>query len=818
MHRIVGMNRWLVAVFVAMLSALPAWSQQATGPDQVRILAIDVEGVASEFDRAFIVQTSGLQEGQSVTLPGDAAISDAIRNIHDLGLYSDIQVVETRRLEDGIFLSIRVQSQPKLAAYRIDGLRRKHVSDIEERIPLIVRSPIMAGAVERSVQHIANYLSENGFPLATVQVERIPREDDPSSIDLIFNVDRGPRVEVGELAISGNTEFPTWRLKSKMETKEKTWWRFWGRENFDNKLFQEDLDLIRTVYAEEGFYDARIVRDSTYMTYRNGDPVYIVEVDIAEGTRYAIRDINWEGNTIYTDEVLTSSLGLQEGEYFNQTLFEENLYGNKRSNDVASMYMNQGYMRFNVMPSIRVVGDSLDVNLDVFEGDTYRFGDIYIAGNTKTKEHVIRRELITVPGNTFGRDAIQESIRRLMQLSYFAQESLAAGPGIEVNDADKSVDLTYNLEESSSDQLELSGTWGRFGLVLQLRFTFNNFSGQNLFKRDEWRPLPSGDGQKLSVAVQTNGRYYQQYSLSFTEPWYRGRPRQIGGSLSYSSVSQSPFSYYATGELKTASAAVFYEQRLKWPDDLFAASMRLGYQFYDNQGWLSTLPRGISQQVTLRPALSRNSTDHPFFPSSGSKMNLSLELAPPLGDLIQYHKWRFQSTWNMPLAKKLSIGFSTDLGAIGSLTGEEVAFERFVVGGSPFETQGYYNYFGKDIVYMRGYPIASLGPRLDDEPVGGRILTKYATELRWIAIQSEQLQAAPYLFLDAANTWNNHRTYDPLSLYRSAGMGVRMFMPILGLIELAYGYNFDTFVSPTRNHSGGQQWTFQFSLGQGFGQ
>src|SRR5690606_17595152 len=304
---------------------------------------------------------------------------------------------------------------------------------------------------------------------------------------------------------------------------------------------------------------------------------------------------------VYSDEALTNALGFEKGDVYNAKRLQENLYANRNSTDVMSLYTNQGYMRFNATPSIRVVaGDSLDIHFDVYEGDVYEFGTINIAGNRKTKEHVIRRELYTIPGQRFSREAIQESIRRLQQLSYFNAEQLATGIETNINEEAKTVDLTYKLEEVGSDQLELSGTWGQFGLVLMLRFGFNNFSVQNLFDGSAWRPLPSGDGQKLSVGIQTNGRYYQNYSLSFTEPWFRGRPTPIGFSLSHSRYSRLPYYYYYydnQDELDdrsfyTTSARFFLDRRLKWPDDRFNMSTGIGYQYYGNNRMFSSLPEG----------------------------------------------------------------------------------------------------------------------------------------------------------------------------------------------------------------------------------
>ncbi|RMH59834.1 MAG: outer membrane protein assembly factor BamA [Bacteroidetes bacterium] len=816
----------LLAVGSAAAQVMPPVVSNTAGPyeqppQELEILGISVEGVENENTRTYVLQSSGLAVGQRILVPGDPALGEAIRNIYKLGLFDDVKIVEEQRAGEGVFLAIRVTEVPKLRDYTFTGIKKSHRKDLQKEVPLIKRMPVRVSDIERAEQIIRDFYEEKGFLLTRVDVERTVNED--NSVDLTFKIDRGPRVEVGDIVIRGNETVSERKLRKQLkETKEDRWWRFWKKETFKEQAYEEDLQKLLQFYNDNGYYDAQIVRDSIYLV-EDGEPEVVVELTVHEGPKYHIRNIEWEGNTVYPDHVLTQSLGFQKGDVYNASRLQENLYGNRRSSDVASLYMNRGYMRFNAQPQIQVVeGDSLDLYFDVFEGDVYDFGTISIAGNEKTKEHVIRRELYTIPGQTFSRDAIQESIRRLMQLSYFSQESLADGPGINIDEQRKVVDLSYTVEEVGSDQLELSGTWGRFGLILMLRFGFNNVSIQNFFKKGAWRPIPSGDGQKLSLGIQTNGRYYQSYSLSFTEPWFRGRPTPVGFSLSHSRISRNPYTYLSTvtstGRFITSSARIFYEQRLKWPDDMFNSSTGLRYQYFSNRDWDPFLPQGVSQEVTFQQTLSRNSLDNPMFPSSGSQVQLTLEVAPPVADFIQYHKWRFKTNWNVPIVPKVSLGITSDYGYIGSLTGDEVRFQRFYVGGSPFETQGFYYFFGSDIVYMRGYPARAIGPRREGDPEGGTILNKYGAELRWVAIQSPQVSAAPYLFVDAANTWDSFSTYDPTKLYRAAGVGARLFLPILGMIELSYGYNFDSFDPVSSRHDGSKRWLFQFSLGQGFGQ
>ncbi|MDE2729992.1 MAG: outer membrane protein assembly factor BamA [Bacteroidota bacterium] len=804
--------------------------RMAMVPTEYEIVGISIEGVETETMRNFVLRNSGLAIGQTITLPGDQAIAEAIRNIYELRVFSDVKILEEQRAGTGVFLVIRVREEPQLSTYTFTGIKKKHRRDLEKELPLFKGSRVRPADTERSIQVIRDYFSKKGHMLSEVEVTRTPGE--ANTVELEFAVEIGPKVRIREVRVIGNETVKSSTVRRKMKkTKARGGWAFWRSAKFDRLLYEEDKANVVSHLNNKGFYDARVVADSVWLDTTGEKPGLIVELEVKEGARYHIRNIDWEGNTVYPDQVLSTALGIESGDTYNAKRLEQNLLSNQQSSDVSSLYMNRGYMLFRVEPEVRVIeGDSLDLHYDIYEGDIFRIGEVSIAGNEKTKEHVIRRELYTVPGQTFSRELIQETIRRLSQLNYFDQEKLGAGPSIDLDQEDKEADLIYNFDEVGSDQLELSGTYGRFGLILMLRFAFNNFSAQDIFDGSSWRPLPSGDGQQLSVSLQTSGRQYQSYSLGFTEPWFRGRPTPVGFSLSHSRF--NGYSFYGYGyyddfanddgtKFINSQARVFYEQRLNWPDDKFSTSTTLGYQHYFNQNFTYALPTGHSQQITLRQALTRSSIDHPVFPNAGSTFSLSAELALPIQDFIQYHKWSLKTSWNVPLISKLTMGFSGDFGYIGSLTGDDVLFERYIVGGSPFDVQGYRNNFGKDIVYMRSYPARVLGPRRNSEAVGGRILNKFTSELRFLAVQTPQLTAAPYFFMDAANTWDRFATYNPTQLYRSAGIGARLFLPILGMIEIAYGYNFDQFVpigGSEGKHDGSNRWMFQFTLGQGFNQ
>ena len=657
-------------------------------------------------------------------------------------------------------------------------------------------------------------MQDKGFRTATVTAERRPADDGRTTV--AYAVERGPRSQIAEIRFEGNEAFSDSRLRRTLKNSpEKRWWRFWKRETFDQAGFEQDLQALARFYKDRGYYGAYVTRDSVYVDPDDPDRL-LIDIGVVEGPKYAVRDVVFEGNTVYSDAQLTQALGVSPGDTYDFSKLEKNLYYSPDHSDIASLYTDRGYLRFDVDQRVELApGDSLDLYYEIREGEVYEFGAVQIAGNTRTKEHVIRRELRTIPGQPYSRQAIERSVRELSQLNYFDPTSFGNGPGIDVDDQDQTVDLTYRLAETSSDQLELSGGYGgSAGVLLTARVTFNNFSIQNLLK-GKGGGLPSGDGQQLSLQVVTSGKFYQNYSLSFTEPWFRGRQTPVGFSVGFSDFRSRSSDY----RVARGYGRVFYRQRLQWPDDFFSTGTNLGYQLYDisgiDGGTLSSgLPEGVSQEVTVSQSLTRNNVNNPLFPSAGSNVGLTVSVAPPIPGFIQYHKWDFKNAWYAPLTRKLSASIEADFGYIGSLTGDDVEFQRFLVGGSPLETtQGSARGFGKDLVFMRGYPLEAIGPRQDGDAVGGRILNKYSAELQFVALQTPTLSAAPYLFFDAGNAWDSFSDYDPSNLFRSAGFGAKLLLPILGPVDLNYGYQIDSFDAVNNTDNGAPQWRFQLSLG-----
>ena len=799
-------------------------------PTSYEILGISVEGVSDEASRQFVLQSSGLTVGQQIVIPGDQALSDAVRRLYRLGNFTDIDVVADRYVGPGVFLTIRVEETDRIGEVTFEGVGRGDRDELAKRVPLLRGRALRPADLERAEQVIRDYFTEKGYRLVSIETERRPLGDGRTG--LTFTITRGRRITVGDVNFEGNEAFSESTLQRRLKnTPERRWWRFWSSETFEEDKFEEDKANLIAFYNDRGYYSARVLRDSVWLDTSGEKPQVVVDIEVEEGPQYHIRHVEFDGNVEYTDEQLRQALGIERGEVYNRSKLERSLYYSPDHSDITSLYSDRGYLRFNIDPKVTVApGDSLDITFEIVEGDVYTFGDVEIRGNTRTKDHVIRRQIRTIPGQTYSRQAIERSIRELMQLSYFDQQKLAEGPRISIDEQEKKVNLTYNLVETGGDQLELSGGWGGggYGLILQARVAFNNFSIQNLFNGSAWRPVPSGDGQQLALSVQTSGRRYQSYSVTFTEPWFRGRNTPVGGSLTYTyrDFSRSsiiglddPTQERGAQTFSTFGARLFYRQSLRWPDDFFQTGTDLGYRLYSIEGSnLSDsyrLPEGRSQEVTVRQSLTRNSFDNPLFPSIGSSLLLSAEIAPPIPGFIQYHKEEFATRWVTPIAGRLSLDFSGDFGYIGSLTGEDVEFQRYLVGGSPLEAQSTFQGYGKDIIFMRGYPTLAITPILDGQRVGGRILNKYTMEARLVAIQTPQFTFAPYLFTDAANTWNSFDDYDPFKLYRSAGVGAKVFLPILGMIDLNYGYQIDSFTdfrggTPTEV---APRWRFQFSLG-----
>lgn len=790
-------------------------------PQEFEIIGISVTGLTTARE-SFILSSSGLNVGSRIAIPGEQ-VPNAIKQLYRTGLFSDIQIYH-ERVSGGINIEIVVEEQPRLQRYEIEGVRRSHRRDLREKLNLLSGFSVTNSVREQAVNTIERYYREKGYWNTVVEIEEEITDEARNRVSLTFKVDSGERTKVREFGFEGNESFSDRRLrKSFGSIKQDRWWRIFKRHVYTQEEFEEGKRNLLQFYRDNGFRDARILADSVYIDdWRRGTEGVYFNFIVEEGEQYKVRDITWEGNTVYTDEQLTQALGFQKGDIFNESKFNENLEFRRDDQDIYSLYQNVGYLFFNAFPEIRTVGrDSLDIHFELIEDEIATVREVSFTGNTKTHDHVVRRSLRTIPGQTYSRSAIIRSIRELSQLGYFNPEAIQ--PDIIPNRQDKTVDIIYELEESQgADNFELSGGFGgrQIGVILAARVNFNNFSVQRMFQSGGWNPIPSGDGQRLSLGVQVTGRGYQSYNFSFTEPWLRGKPTSLGVSLSYDLLNFSNRPGAVSGQRNELfSASVSLGRRLTWPDDYFTQRTILTYNRFNVLGFSQVFEDGSADLLTLRQVIERNSTDNPISPSTGSKFMLSGEVALPIPGFAQFYKTKTSFHQHTTLIGRLVLSASAEYGYMGYFSDDQQSnFQRFFLGGTPLQQR---QNFLNDNIDMRGFPGGFNGviSPMDQNRnmIGGRVYNKYTFELRYPAIRSEQVQLIPYAFFDAGNAFLEMSQFDPFSVKRATGLGVRIFLPILGLVDLSYGYRLDG--TPTSNDGPGLsagQWEFLFNIGAPF--
>ena len=569
--------------------------------------------------------------------------------------------------------------------------------------------------------------------------------------------------------------------------------------------YEEDKKKILKYYGNIGYRDAQIVNDTIY---REKDGDLQIHMKIDEGRRYYFRNIAWKGNSIYESQILTQVLGIQKGDVYNQELLEQRLRFSQDGRDISSLYMDNGYLFFNVDPTeIAIDGDSIDLEMRMYEGPQATIDKVTIKGNDRTNEHVIRRELRTLPGQKFNRSLIIRSQREIINLGYFNQEAL--GINTPVNPQRGTVDIEYTVEEKPSDQLELSAGWGGFGVVGTLGVSFNNFSIRNIFNKAAWSPLPQGDGQRLSIRAQSNGKFFQSYNASFTEPWLGGKkPTSLTVSGAFTKYADI---YVANKYFSIFQGSVSLGRRLKWPDDNFISTTALEYQRYNIKDY-GSLPSGLYNNINIAQTFSRNSISDPLFPKNGSRLTLILKATPPYSYLnnkrykdepdqvkfkwVEYYKWRFNAEWYTPIAGKLVLKTDAKLGTIGYYNKYVgyAPFERFVVGGDGLANRQI-GLTGNDLLSLRGYDTEDLPANQSGSSSqlggGGTTFAKYTVELRYPISLNPSSTIYAHAFVQGGNVWSSLKDFRPFDLRRSAGMGLRVFLPMFGTLGFDYGIGFD---------------------------
>ncbi len=794
-------------------------------PTEYEIGGISVSGT-QYIDDHVVIMVSQLVVGQRIMVPGDA-FANAIQNLWRQDLFNDVNIGITGVQNDVIFLEIELRERPRLSRYEFIGVRRSDADNMRDRLNLIRGDVLTENLLFRAESAITDYYMEKGYLTPSIEIRQIDDTVRVNHMILEFDIDRGDRTRIREVNIYGNELLTDRQIKRIMKnTRERSLRFIFTSSKLVEDEFREDKQRVISRYNELGKRDAAIVRDSVYFV---DDNRIEIDMEIYEGPTYYFRNIEWIGNTVYPDEFLSQVLDIRSGDVYNQTKLDRNLFMNMEQGDVSSAYLDVGYLFFQIDPvEVAVVNDSIDIEIRIHEGEQARINRVSVSGNTRTNDHVILREIRTRPGQLFNRSAIIRSQRQIIQLGYFDQEKIDVIPV--PNPADNTVDIEYVVEETSSDQVELSGGWGANRIIGTVGISFNNFSTRNLFNREAWRPLPTGDGQRLSLRAQTYGRGYISYSASFTEPWLGGRrPNALSVSFYQTTHrrnlarSHPDYGYYSI-----IGSSVGLARRLTVPDDYFFLQQFISYQHYDilNSPIRFIFDDGRSNNLSYNVVFGRNSTDAPLYPRSGSEVSLSLQLTPPYSLIsgkdmagreprekykwLEYHKWKFTGNWFAPIAGDLVLSARMRFGFL-SFYNSDIGyppFERFYLGGDGLSG---WEIDGREVISLRGYTNYSLTPTdARGEFIGANTYNKYTVEVRYPLSLNPMATIYALAFVEGGNAWSEIRSFSPFDVKRSAGVGLRVFLPMFGLLGIDYGYGFDEI--PGRPGDGGGQ--FHFSIGQ----
>ena len=848
-------------LFPSTASSEPSFS--FADPQEYEIAGLEVSG-SQFYDGNSMINISGLQVGDKIKVPGDA-IATAIRKIMDQGILDEVEVYVVKTEGTKIWLGIQLKERPRLFALKYTGIRKGETESLNEKVKAY-KGKIITETLRKNLELVVRkYYQEKGRLNIKTKSQIVVDTLRGNNATLVIAVDKGPKVKVNKIILNGID--PSQRsliLRKIKNTKQQRFGRVFKPSKFVPKKWDEDKEKLLEAMNKLGFRDFQVESDSIS---RFNDESVNLTINLVQGKKYYYRSITFEGNYIYPDSLLKDVLGIKKGDVYNTEELDKKMAGNP-GEDLSSVYMDNGYLYYNAEPvETSIVGDSIDLTIRISEGKQATINKVILNGNTKTSDHVVMREIRTLPGQKFSKSAIIRTVRELSTIGYFNPEKITPNP---LPRPDGTVDIEYNVEEKPSDQIELSGGWGGFiGFVGTLGVVFNNFSAKNLTNLSAWRPLPAGDGQKLAVRFQANGAAFQNYSLTFTEPWLGGKkPNSFSVSLNRS-VSY-PYQFRNTGfggqnqfgggfggggfggggfgglggfngglggfngglggfnqfavpdSLRTAhfnvtSVTFSLGKRLKWPDDYFSLSNSLAFSSFDVDRYYTwAYPQGISTSITFMTNFSRNSIDNPTFPRSGSSFSLTGSLTPPFsllggnrsGNLIEYHKWMFDASWFTPLVGKLVLHTRAHLGFLGSYGNRETTrFERFDVGGSGM-VQGFQ--FNRDIIGLRGYKDRVIGPS-GSYGNGGVAYNKFVLEARYPVSLNPSATIFVLGFAEGGNNFASLKEYSPFNLYKSTGIGARIFMPAFGMIGIDYGFALD---KPRPGESDFGRQAFTFSIGQ----
>ncbi len=851
------MSRFLLLIFIfSVFTAGSAFAQlgksaivSSERPKEYTIGGITVSGTRF-LDNDLLITVSGLSVGDKIKLPVDEKVSNAIRNLWKQELFSDITISATKVIGDKIFLNIDIEERPRLSKYNFKGIKKSEAQELKDKVNLVKGKVVTEATKKEAIVRVRKYFSEKGFNDVAVGVRERVDTVTTNSVILTFNINKGVRTRINQINIAGNTIATDTRLKRTLKsTKEmarislypadkisvydenersfeeymknfhflslsKTLdaldpyfrYGFFSSSKFDEKKYEQDKNTLIAYYNSQGYRDAIVLEDTIYKV--DGGNINI-DIKVREGHKYYFGDIEWKGNTKYTSEYLSKVLGIKRGDVYDLELLDTRLgrvLSPEGGEDISSLYMDDGYLFFNIQPVEKSInGDTINFEMRITEGPQATIKNVEIVGNNRTNEHVIRRELRTLPGNKFSRADLIRSQREIANLGFFDQEKIGIQP--KPNQEDGTVDIEYDLVEKSSDQLQLSaGFGGGISFYGNIGVTFNNFSVRNILKPKFWDPLPVGDGQKFSVNYQSNGRFYNSLNASFTEPWLGGKkPNALTTNFLYSKFNSSLTNDPNSSFMRVLGGGVSLSKRIKWPDDNFVFTYGVNYQNFKLQQYEliqgTGFNQGESNNLFFKLVLARYSVDQPLYPRSGSNINFTFQFTPPYSAFddkdysvatpaekykwIEYHKYRFTAEWYQRIVGNMVFKFATKYGFMGYYdeTIGFAPFERFQVGGDGLSGQNFF--VGRDIIAHRGYR----GPYSSD----ATIFNKYTAEVRYPFSLSPTSTIYGLMFVEAANAWQNFKQFNPSRLNRSAGVGLRVFLPMFGLLGLDYGVGFDRY-------------------------
>ncbi len=833
-------------------------------PQKYVIAGISVEG-NTIFGSQQIINQTGMHKGMSVTVPGDD-ISNVVRRLYLQRYFEDvaIELDSLNAQRDSAWFVIRIKERPRVSRWTFSGVKTSERKDIEERLNLRRGGEFSEYVEKTSADIIKRYFAEKGFLLCDVKAEVQRDSVIKNAIRVNFAIDKGQKVRIKEINFIGNEHVKEYKLaRSMKKTKSNKFYNFFHSKKFNEKEYLNDKRAILSAFNEQGYRDARLVRDSVYFV----EPGRLaIDMEFEEGDKYYFRDVTWTGNSVYSTDVLNEVLGIKKGDVYDMVTLDHRLRGGGKQNemDVRKLYSDNGFLFFDINAvETNIQNDSVDVELRLREGKQATLNNIVINGNDLTSEKVVRRQLFTRPGYLFSQSDFERSIREIASLGQFDPEAIMdqnSGWSILPNALDNTVDIVYNVTEKPSSTLEVSGGWGGRSFVGTVGVAFNNFSTHRMFEKGAWRPVPLGDAQTLSFRFQTNGAYYTSLNASFTEPWLFGKKptslnlgvyytRQTSAYASLSSLDAAAYNFFTSNRsMEIFGFSASLGSRLKWPDNYFVMYHGINWQTYKLNDWYAgtfLFNNGITHNINYTLNIVRNSTDQQIYPRTGSEFSFSLQLTPPFSLLrkfdydadgnkvpvgsykdinydkwsadkryrwIEYHKWKFSAATYSRIAGDLVLMTRAQFGYLGYYNRNwgYSPFEGFLVGGDGM--MGYMTY-GSELVALRGYENNSLTPRLSSpyssDPVySGNVYDKFTIELRYPVMLQPQSTIYALAFLEGGNCWADIKDFNPFQIQRSAGVGVRIFLPMVGLIGCDWGYGFDG-PAGSRSH-------FHFVLGQQF--